>query len=124
MILLGTSTPSIFVPLNVNGQRMNVSRAALTLIRGTRLWEMFSGNNEDRLPKDKDGHIILNYNPRVSYFLDLLHAEIFRNIVSNRSSSELNDPIINLTLFLKLFLILTMLTTLSTRIYLRVIMCD
>jgi predicted RNase H-like nuclease (RuvC/YqgF family) len=62
---LAPSTNSI-VNLNVGGEKMETSKATLTLIEGSLLAIMFSGKWEDKLIKDKNGCIFLDYDPVVS----------------------------------------------------------
>lgn len=58
---------SPIVHLNVGGEKMSTSRATLTLIEGTTLATMFSGNWEDKLIKDGDAYF-LDFDPTVCYY--------------------------------------------------------
>ena len=57
---------SSIVNLNVGGEKMSTSRSTLTLVEGSLLASMFSGKWEERLTKDTDGCIFLDYDPMVS----------------------------------------------------------
>ena len=61
---LGSASP--IVHLNVGGEKMSTSRATLTLVEGSLLATMFSGRWDDRLMKDTNGCIFLDYDPAVS----------------------------------------------------------
>ena len=60
------ASASPIINLNVGGEKMSTSRATLTLIEGTLLATMFSGKWEDKLMKDADSYIFLDYDPNVS----------------------------------------------------------
>jgi len=66
--IMEKSPPSAspFIDLNVGGEKMSTSRATLTLVEGTSLATMFSGKSDDKLTKDADGYIFLDYDPVVS----------------------------------------------------------
>ncbi len=57
---------SPIVNLNVGGEKMSTSRATLTLVEGSLLATMFSGKWDDKLMKDSNGCIFLDYDPAVS----------------------------------------------------------
>jgi hypothetical protein len=57
---------SPIVDLNVGGEKMSTSRATLTLVEGSLLATMFSGKWDDKLMKDSNGCIFLDYDPAVS----------------------------------------------------------
>jgi len=67
-VIIEKSPPSAspIIHLNVGGEKMSTSRATLTLIEGTSLATMFSGKSDDKLMKDADGYIFLDYDPAVS----------------------------------------------------------
>ncbi len=56
------------VHLNVGGKKMSTSRATLTLVEGTLLSTMFSGQSDDKLIKDVDGAYFFDYDPVVSEY--------------------------------------------------------
>ena len=60
------ASASPIVNLNVGGEKMSTSRATLTLVEGSLLATMFSGKWEDKLMKDANGCIFLDYDPVVS----------------------------------------------------------
>jgi Sec-independent protein translocase protein TatA len=62
--LVASASP--VVDLNVGGEKMSTSRATLTLAEGSLLATMFSGKWEDKLMKDANGCIFLDYDPVVS----------------------------------------------------------
>jgi hypothetical protein len=72
--LAATATP--IVNLNVGGEKMSTSRATLTLVDGSLLATMFSGKWEDKLMKDTNGCVFLDYDSIVSrtseYLLTIL----------------------------------------------------
>jgi hypothetical protein len=57
------------INLNVGGERHVCARETLTLIGGTHLSDLFSGKNNHKLIKDKDGCIFLDYDPKVNISL-------------------------------------------------------
>ncbi|CAF0913653.1 unnamed protein product [Didymodactylos carnosus] len=56
-------TNNDIIYLNVGGEKIVTSRGTLTLVPGTLLSKMFSGKWEDKIMKDKDGYIFLDYSP-------------------------------------------------------------
>lgn len=60
------ASASPIVNLNVGGEIITTLRATLTLAEGSLLATMFSGKWEDKLMKDANGHIFLDYDPVVS----------------------------------------------------------
>jgi len=50
----------------VGGKKMSTFRATLTLVEGTLLSTMFSGQSDDKLIKDVDGAYFFDYDPMVS----------------------------------------------------------
>jgi len=66
MIETLVSSASPIVNLNVGGEKMSTFRATLTLDAGSLLATCFSGSWDEKLPKDKDGYIFLDYDPEVS----------------------------------------------------------
>jgi septum formation inhibitor MinC len=60
------ASASPIVNLNVGGEKMSTSRATLTIAEGSLLATMFSGKWEDKLMKDTNGCIFLDYDPVVS----------------------------------------------------------
>ncbi|CAM4952886.1 unnamed protein product [Rotaria socialis] len=57
------------VNLNVGGETISTSRATLILIEGSLLATMFSGKWEEKLIKDANGSIFLDYDPVLFKFL-------------------------------------------------------
>jgi len=62
--LVASASP--ILNLNVGGEKISTSRATLTLAEGSLLATMFSGKWEDKLMKDANGCIFLDYDPVVS----------------------------------------------------------
>lgn len=62
--LVASATP--IVNLNVGGEKMSTLRTTLTVVEGSLLATMFSGKWEDKLTKDANGCIFLDYDPVVS----------------------------------------------------------
>ncbi len=48
--------------LNVDGRQIITHRSTLTLMKGSRLAEMFSKGNESQLLRDRDGKVFLDFN--------------------------------------------------------------
>ena len=51
------------ISLNIGGKNMAASRSTLCQVEGLLLASMFSGRWEDRLKKDKQGNVLLDFNP-------------------------------------------------------------
>lgn len=60
------ASASSIVDLNVGGEKISTLRTTLTIIEGSLLAIMFLGNWEDKLIKDANGYIFLDYDPAVS----------------------------------------------------------
>ncbi|CAF0933001.1 unnamed protein product [Rotaria sordida] len=65
--LVASASP--IVNLNVGGETMSTSRATLTVAEGSLLATMFSGKWEDKLMKDTNGRIFLDYDPVLFKFI-------------------------------------------------------
>ena len=64
------------ISLNVGGESMTCLRSTLCQIDGSLLATMFSGRWEDRLTKDKDGNVFLDYDPECfKFILNYLRAK-------------------------------------------------
>ena len=50
--------------INAGGSIISVTRGTLTQIKGTRLEALFSGRWDRRLPRDDDGRVFLDVNPK------------------------------------------------------------
>ena len=55
---------SEILDINAGGVIMSVTRDTLTLIKGTRLEALFSGRWDKHLPRDSDGRVFLDVNPK------------------------------------------------------------
>ena len=62
--LIALASP--IVNLNVGGEKMSTARATLTLVEESLLATMFSGKWDEKLMKDANGCIFLDYDPAVS----------------------------------------------------------
>jgi hypothetical protein len=60
------ASASPIVNLNVGGEKISTSRATLIIAEGSLLATMFSGKWEDKLMKDANGSVFLDYDPVVS----------------------------------------------------------
>ncbi|CAF2939370.1 unnamed protein product [Rotaria sp. Silwood2] len=88
------ASASPIVKLNVGGEAMTTSRATLTLDEGSLLATMFSGKWDNKLMKDTDGCIFLDYDPVLFKFLlnqlrawsDLSVKRVFRLPVGSEQS--------------------------------------
>ncbi|XP_046851096.1 uncharacterized protein LOC124444516 isoform X1 [Xenia sp. Carnegie-2017] len=64
------------ISLNIGGESMTCLRSTLCQIDGSLLASMFSGRWEDRLTKDKDGNVFLDYDPECfKFILNYLRAK-------------------------------------------------
>lgn len=69
------------VYLNVGGTKMATKRSTLCQIEGSPLAAMMSGRWEGRIEHDEDGHIFLDYNPKLfASVLDYLRAKRFETL--------------------------------------------
>ena len=55
---------SDILDINAGGSIISVTRGTLTQIKGTRLEALFSGRWDRRLPRDDDGRVFLDVNPK------------------------------------------------------------
>jgi hypothetical protein len=81
---------SPIVNLNVGGEKMSTSRATLTLVEGSLLATMFSGKWDDKLMKDTNGCIFLDYDPavsRIKFFNFLSEIFVFCSVIQMSSKS-------------------------------------
>ena len=63
------------IQLNVGGQKFTTTRSTLRQINGSLLATMFSGSMERSLKHDKDGAVVLDFNPEhFSWILNYLRA--------------------------------------------------
>jgi hypothetical protein len=77
-----TSNDSIdVIRLNVGGEIMMTTRATLTRVPKSILATMFNGRWEDKLPKDTDENIFLDYNPVLFRHL-LEQLRLLENLIS------------------------------------------
>ena len=64
------------VCLNVGGTKMATKRSTLCQVKGSLLASMFSGRWEDSVERDVDGHVFLDFNPKLfALVLDYLRAK-------------------------------------------------
>ena len=64
------------IQLNVGGQKFTTTRSTLRQVNGSLLATMFSGSMEHGLKHDKDGAIVLDFNPEhFSWILNYLRAK-------------------------------------------------
>ena len=64
------------IQLNVGGQKFTTTRSTLRQINGSLLATMFSGSMERSLKHDKDGAVVLDFNPEhFSWILNYLRAK-------------------------------------------------
>ncbi|CAF4266595.1 unnamed protein product [Rotaria sp. Silwood2] len=82
------ASASPIVKLNVGGEAMTTSRATLTLDEGSLLATMFSGKWDNKLMKDTDGCIFLDYDP--VRFIDSKQSTItsVAKVVQSEEESE------------------------------------
>jgi hypothetical protein len=67
---------SDIVYLNVGGTKMATKRSTLCQIEGSLLAAMFSGRWEHNVERDADGHVFLDFNPKLfAFVLDYLRAK-------------------------------------------------
>lgn len=65
------------IHLNVGGTKMTTTKSTLCQIRGSYLASMFSEGQEDRLKRDENGYIFLDFNPQhFSLILDYLRSKV------------------------------------------------
>lgn len=62
--------------LNVGGTKMATKKSTLCQVDGSLLASIFSGRWEDNITRDEDGHVFLDYNPKLfALVLDYLRAK-------------------------------------------------
>ena len=78
------------ISLNIGGKNMAASRSTLCQVEGSLLASMFSGRWEDRLKKDKQGNVFLDFNPDCfKLILNYLRA---KKIETPRSQAKKPKP--------------------------------
>ena len=64
------------VYLNVGGTKMATKWSTLCQVEGSMLAAMFSGRWKNNIEQDEDGHVFLDYNPKLfALVLDYLRAK-------------------------------------------------
>jgi hypothetical protein len=78
--------------LNIGGKKINCKRSTLCQFKGTFLEAMFSGRWEDKMEKDKEGNIFLDFNPYLfQKIIDFLRAKR----IEEKSDKPIPIPNIN-----------------------------
>ena len=78
------------ISLNIGGKNMAASRSTLCQVEGSLIASMFSGRWEDRLKKDKQGNVFLDFNPDCfKLILNYLRA---KKIETPRSQAKKPKP--------------------------------
>lgn len=84
-----TAQPSDIIKINARGTIFETRRSTLCQVEGCLLQYMFSGRWEDRLERDSEGRVFLDYNPYCfGKILDFLWA---MQLSSNESPAPLPD---------------------------------